>query len=95
MKKVEELLKRKAEIRELLKDETREITNFDELENELREINEQITAIEKRQQLMQQVGDLEDGDDNPETRTLETFNQTGGNDNQELKDAEKRGMDLF
>lgn len=95
MKKLEELLKRKAEIRELLKDETREITNFDELENELREINEQITAIEKRQQLMQQVGNLEDGADNPETRTLETFNQHGEQENSDFKDAEKRGMDLL
>lgn len=95
MKKLEELLKRKAEIRELLKDETREITNFDELEKELREINDNIAAIEKRQQLMQQVGDLEDGDENPETRTLETFNNNGGNNNEEMKDAEKRGLDLL
>lgn len=95
MKKLEELLKRKVEIRELLKDETREITNFDDLEKELREINEQIEAIEKRQQLIQQVGELEEGDENPETRTLETFNQKSETDNQDFKKAEKRGLDLL
>lgn len=42
----EQLLKRKSEIGELLSDETRSIDNLDTIETELRDINEQLAAIE-------------------------------------------------
>lgn len=94
-KKLEKLLQRKAEIRELLQDETREINDLDELEEELREINGQIEAIEKRQNLLGELGDLEDGADKPETRTLETFNGKPEQRDLELQEAETRGKDLL
>lgn len=42
----EQLLKRKSEIGELLGDETRSIDNLEAIETELRDINEQLAAIE-------------------------------------------------
>ncbi|QSB10450.1 phage major capsid protein [Lysinibacillus fusiformis] len=90
---LQELLKRKAEIREMLADETRDL-NLDDLEKELREINEKIEAHERRSQLQQQATDIVNG--NPENRTIDTFNNTiDENENQDTHEAEKRGLDLL
>lgn len=89
---LQELLKRKAEIREMLADETRDL-NLDDLEKELREINEKIEAHERRSQL-QQAADI--ANDSPENRTIDTFNNTiGDNENKDTHEAEKRGLDLL
>ncbi|MFA2810175.1 phage major capsid protein [Bacillus mycoides] len=89
----EQLLKRKSEISELLGDETRSIDNLNDIEKELREINEQLAAIEKREQLLADARSINDGNA-PGARTVETFNanpgdeQRGfGTDSQEYRNA--------
>ncbi|TCJ01582.1 phage major capsid protein [Cytobacillus praedii] len=69
----EQLLKRKAEISALLADETRSIDNLDEIGTELRDINDQLAAIEKREQLMKDAADINTGTA-LETRTIQKFN---------------------
>lgn len=68
----EQLLKRKQEIAELLADETRSIDNLDDLGTELREINEKLEVIEKREQLAAEARSITDGATNAQTIT--TFN---------------------
>ncbi|MCI1593222.1 phage major capsid protein [Heyndrickxia oleronia] len=92
MKTKEELLKRKSEISALLADETRSIDNLDEIEKELREINDQLAAIEKREQLMKDAAEINSGK-STETRTIETFNSNSqeqreiGTDSLEYRNA--------
>ncbi|MFF5994799.1 phage major capsid protein [Lysinibacillus sp. KU-BSD001] len=93
MNPMEKLLKRKAEIRELLAGDTD--VNLDELEQELREINDKIADFEKRQQLMQQATELSGEGATAETRTIATFNTPEQAENTEEKEAEKRGLDLL
>ncbi|MFJ8268526.1 phage major capsid protein [Peribacillus asahii] len=69
----EQLLKRKAEISALLADETRSIDNLDEVEKELRDINDQLAAIEKRERLMTEAAAINSGAA-PEARSIQTFN---------------------
>lgn len=73
MKTKAELLQRKSEISALLADETRSIDNLNEIETELREINESLDAIEKREQLMKDAGDINSGTAQ-NVRSVETFN---------------------
>lgn len=72
MKTKEELLQRKKEIAELLADEKRSIDNLDELETELRGINDDLAAIEKREQLMNEARSINSGEN--ATQTVATFN---------------------
>lgn len=79
----EQLLKRKSEISELLGDETRSIDNLDEIEKELREINEQLAAMEKREQLLNEARSINEGIA-PGTHKIETFNTNSQNEQREL-----------
>ncbi|WP_144466571.1 phage major capsid protein [Bacillus nitratireducens] len=79
----EQLLKRKSEISELLGDETRSIDNLNEIEKELREINEQLAAIEKREQLLADARSINDGNA-AGTYKVETFNANPGDEQREL-----------
>lgn len=98
MKTKEELLQRKSEIGALLADETRSIENLSEIETELRGINEQLAAIEKREQLMKEANTINNGGA-ADVRTIETFNsnpqQTEQRENVESVNWEKRGQDLI
>lgn len=69
----EQLLKRKSEIGELLSDETRSIDNLDTIETELRDINEQLAAIEKREQLLNEARSINEGNAAGANK-IETFN---------------------
>lgn len=80
----EQLLARKAEIAALLADETRSIDNLDELETELRDINEKVTQIETRERLAKEAGAINNGSTNAQTVT--TFN---GNTNPENRSEEQ------
>lgn len=86
MKTKEELLARKKEIAELLADEKRSIDNLDAIENELREINEDIATIEKREFLKAEAESINNGT-NPEARSITTFN---GNYNPETRSNEEK-----
>lgn len=72
-KTLQAINKRKTEIRSLLEGE--DPVDLDALENELRELNEQQQAIEKRQRLLNEAQEINDGTKPAgETRTIETFN---------------------
>lgn len=82
-KSLEEINKRKTEIRSLLEGE--DPVDLDALENELRELNEQQQAIEKRQRLLSEAQAINNGTQPAgETRTIETFNAGA----QEQREAE-------
>jgi HK97 family phage major capsid protein len=91
--KKEQLLKRKAEISALLADETRAIDNIDEIEKELRDINDQLASIEKREQLAKEAGEINSGAAG-ETRKIETFNSNPEQRDQGVVEAETRGQAL-
>lgn len=61
MKTKAELLARKKEIADLLADEKRSIDNLEEVETELRAINEDLKNIETRERLMDEARSIEDG----------------------------------
>lgn len=82
MKTKAELLKRKKEISELLADETRSIDNLDEIETELRDINDKLEVIEKREKLIGEAAEINAGTASDAT-VLETFN-SGGAEKREL-----------
>lgn len=69
----EQLLKRKAELAALLADETRSIEDLDAVEKELRDINENLAAIEKREQLMIEARGIENG--TAPSTVVTTFNE--------------------
>lgn len=79
----EQLLKRKSEISELLSDETRSIDNLDAIETELRDINNQLAAIEKREQLLNEARSINEGNA-AGTNKIETFNTDPSNEKREL-----------
>jgi HK97 family phage major capsid protein len=83
MKTKAELLQRKSEISALLADETRSIDNLNEIETELREINEALEAIEKREQLMKDAGDI-NSNTAQNVRSIETFNANQQQEQREL-----------
>jgi len=73
MNRIKEILKRKAEINEMLKDEKRsEELNFKELEEEVRELNEELEELQTRERLLKETEQLNNGE--VEGRTIETFN---------------------
>lgn len=86
----EQLLARKAEIAALLADETRSIDNFEELETELRDINDKLSQIETRERLAKEAGAINNG--TVEARTIQTFNggESPENRSEEQKEAEYR-----
>ena len=55
-KRLEEILQRKEEIRSLLSDEKNKNLNFDELEKEVRELDEEEKEIRKRQTIIDNIG---------------------------------------
>lgn len=99
--KLKELLARKQEIAEQLNDETRSIDTkeLEELEEELRDINEDSQALEKRQRMKDEAEDINNG--TGEARTIATFNGDAAtsekrNEKEELeKRAEEDGEALL
>ena len=57
-KRLEEILQRKEEIRSLLADETNKNINFDEIEKELRELDEEEKEIRRRQTIIDGIGTM-------------------------------------
>ena len=55
-KRLEEILQRKEEIRSLLNDEGNKNINFDELEKEIRELDEEEKEIRRRQTIINNIG---------------------------------------
>lgn len=84
---VEELAARKKELAALLADETRSIDNLDQVETELRDINEKLDAYEKRQFLLREAEMINNGT-HTTAKTISTFN--GGDNWQEANQDEKR-----
>lgn len=73
MDRIKEILKRKAEINELLNDEKRsQDVDLKALETEVRELNEELKDLETRQRLLDETKQIENGQ--AETRSIETFN---------------------
>lgn len=91
MKTKEELLARKKEIAELLADETRSITDLDAIEKELRDINDDLAAIEKREFLKAEAAAINDGS-HTESRTIATFKSNEFQAQED--DAEKRAAEI-
>lgn len=88
--KIEKLLARKKEISAQLADEKRSFDDKElgDLETELREINEQVEALEKRQRLMSEAKEINDG--SGEQRTITTFNDNEDEKRSIENDIEKR-----
>lgn len=77
MNRIKEILERKAEINEILKDEKRsKDINLKDLEKEVRELNEELADLETRQRLLDETEQIESG--KGEVRKIETFS-AGGN----------------
>ncbi len=73
MNRIKEILKRKAEINEMLKDEKRsKDLDYKALETEIRELNEELEELQTRERLMNETEQLNNGE--IEGRTIETFN---------------------
>ncbi|SCY30509.1 phage major capsid protein [Lysinibacillus fusiformis] len=88
--KIEKLLARKKEISAQLADEKRSFDDKElgDLETELRDINEQVEALEKRQRLMSEAKEINDG--SGEQRTITTFNDNEDEKRSIENDIEKR-----
>src|SRR5690625_4272037 len=96
MNRIQEILKRKAEINEILKDETRsKDINLKDLEKEVRELNEELEELQTRERLMKETEQIQDGE--VQTRTIETFNakETEQHDEAPEENRKQRGEDLF
>src|SRR5690625_324913 len=73
MDRIKEILQRKAEINEILKDEKRsKAVDLKELEKEVRELNEELEEMQTRERLMKETEQIEKGE--VQVRTVETFN---------------------
>lgn len=73
MNRIKEILQRKAEINEMLKDEKRsKDLDYKALETEIRELNEELEELQTRERLMKETEQLNNGE--IEGRTIETFN---------------------
>lgn len=88
MKTKEELLARKKEIADLLADEKRSIDNLDELETELRSINEDLKNIETRERLMQEARNIENG--TTQAQSITVFNSSTETRSEEQTENEYR-----
>lgn len=97
MNRIAEILKRKAEINEMLKDEKRsKDLDYKALETEIRELNEELEELQTRERLMKETEQLNNGE--VEGRTIETFNADEGNEKRDQEpeiDWEKRGEEIF
>lgn len=96
MDRIQEILQRKAEINEILKDEKRsKEVDLKELEKEVRELNEELKELQIRQRLMEETEQIEQGQ--VKTRTVETFNAVENEyrENVEGVDWEQRGKDIY
>ncbi|MCK0471399.1 phage major capsid protein [Halalkalibacter sp. APA_J-10(15)] len=81
MNRIKEILKRKAEINEILNDEKRsKDTDLKALEKEVRELNEELEELQTRQRLLDETKQIEDGQ--VQTRKVETF----GNSKEEKRE---------
>lgn len=96
MDRIKEILQRKAEINEILKDEKRsQDVNMKDLEKEVRELNEELDELQTRERLMKETENLNDG--KSEVRTVETFNAEDVEKRDEMQqdEWEERGEDLY
>lgn len=83
MNRIEEILKRKAEINEMLKDEKRSTDlDYKEIEKEIRELNDELEELETRERLMKETESIESGQ--VQTRKVETFNAKQGTEQRDL-----------
>lgn len=91
----EQILKRLAEIREMMEDdEKRNDTSFVELEKEVRELKADLEEIEARERMATEVENIEGGE--VETRTIETFNaESEARESNNEIDWEQRGEDIY
>ena len=81
-KRLEEILKRKEEIRSLLADETNKNLNFDELEKEVRELDEEEKELRRRQTIIDNIG----GGMTTRNNTVKTM-KTNSYDSEEYRQA--------
>lgn len=92
MNRLQEIQARMEEIRSQL--ESDEKVDLAALEKELRSLNEEKTQIEKRQQLLTEAKEINNGQAK-EVRTIETFTAQPEQRNTKLEEAEKRGQALL
>ena len=90
-KRLKEILQRKAEIRSAL--EGNEQVDLDAFEKELRELDEEYEAMEKREKLMQQAEQINNGE--LESRTISTFNMTGQPETRSPEESELAYRNAF
>ncbi|MGG4462613.1 phage major capsid protein [Micromonospora provocatoris] len=86
---IEQILKRKEEIRSLLEGDDE--VDLTALESELRGLDEKQKAIETRQRLLNEASNINNGNSN-ESRTVEMFNSSPQKN--ENNESETRGKDL-
>ncbi|MFB4258976.1 phage major capsid protein [Shouchella clausii] len=86
MNRIKEILARKKEINEMLADEKRsKELDYKALEEEVRELNEELEELKTRQRLMEQTKGIESG--KAKTRSIETFNASSGEDEDKERSA--------
>lgn len=90
-KRLKEILQRKAEIRSAL--EGNEQVDLDAFEKELRELDEEYEGVEKREKLMQQAEQINNGE--LESRTISTFNMTGQPETRSPEESELAYRNAF
>ena len=92
MKKLQEILTRKSEIRSMLQSDKE--VDLVALETELRDLEETQKQIETRQRLLKEAEEI-NNNQMPEIRTVETFNNEPQKQDVELETSEKRGQALM
>ncbi|MFD2870371.1 phage major capsid protein [Kurthia populi] len=90
-KRLKEILQRKTEIRSAL--ESNDNVDLDAFEKELRELDEEYETIEKREKLMHQAEQINNGE--LESRTISTFNMTGQQEKRSPEEAELAYRNAF
>lgn len=92
--RINEILKRKEEINELLNDEKRsKEVDLKEIEKEVRGLNEELQELETRQRLLDETKQIEKGE--VVARKVETFNLEETRESKVDTDWEQRGNDIF
>lgn len=92
--RINEILKRKEEINELLNDEKRsKEVDLKEIEKEVRGLNEELQELETRQRLLAETKQIEKGE--VVARKVETFNLEEKRESKVETDWEQRGNDIF
>jgi len=92
LKKLQEILTRKSEIRSMLQSDKE--VDLVALETELRDLEETQKQIETRQRLLKEAEEI-NNNQMPEIRTVETFNNEPQKQDVELETSEKRGQALM